>query len=503
MSLSLAQYDLTTRCRKISCQIADDLTRRQQADGTFALPDFYAKAFAINLWTQLDRNRFHANIERALTALKTEPQDRGYHREFIEYAFRETPGLSEETIAGVLRNAPSQSPDVANWQILGLMNRQKRDDGLGTKLTNLAHFALIRCRYWRSPLFLDRPNCFSAQYHAFCAALLSDSPNKHQQRLARTATKLLAALSGTHGYANLTGRGAGQSFGAVCALYALIKHGYQAPANAILDRIEKAVFTDAGLPLNLLAAAPLPDAPGPANPETPGWYNYNRHDDYLAFAGYWLCKAAKLPMHGKHPSPAGTVETTSHFAHFSSRHYHAQMALRGKQVFDVSGAPVIVSGQGTTAKLLLPPTGGEQDVPSLYDKESHPLPAIGTDHFARFLRTKHTADNTFEIAFELRGIAGTRKIEFQDHQVIISDGFPDTSGQCADLFRILFDGRIDLIQTAERVIICPALGIQMHANTALQIDHSPTFSAAGPAMRVSAPNANKAKLVIIWGKPNA
>ncbi|MBE69622.1 MAG: hypothetical protein CMO07_02455 [Thalassospira sp.] len=496
---------LRLRCLNLAKRIADDLATRQLTTGHFEQPDFYAKAFAVNLWTRIDPVQFGSNIARARHALKSEPRDKTYHREFIEYALLDTPGLSSEAITDILRGAKPQRPDVANWQILELINRQKRNAGLTAKLLNLVHFTFISFRYCRAPVFMDRPACFSTQYHAFCAALLSDSPHKRHKRIANRATEMLAQLAGTHGFVNLLGRGAGQSFGAACALYVLLKTGYRDEAEAILHRLEDAVLTAGELPLNLLAPAPLPENPGPEIPQTPGWYSYNRHDDYLAFAGYWLLKASQLPVPKRIRSPASATIARNTIAQFSSSYYHAQMTLCGRQNFDVSGAPVIVSDQGKPARIFLPPTGGEQDAPSLNDQASQPLPAIGETEFARFLQTRQISENKIDVSFELAGIVGHRTIEFQNARVIVSDQIPDCAANEVELFRILIDGNIGLTQIAKNTIICPELGIKLIASAPLHMIPQATFSAAGPATRISAKTGqgHNVTLAISWGDSDA
>ncbi len=216
---------------------------------------------------------------------------------------------------------------------------------------------------------MDRPGCFSAQYHAFCAALLTDSPMPTQRKIAAKATDLIAQLCATTGIPNLVGRGAGQSFGATTALYALLKHGYWAEAEAILFRLEQTLRQTETLPLNLLAPNPLSDDPGPDNPQTPGWYSYNQHYDYLAFTGFWLLRAAI----DSSPERAPTIRTNADFLLIrDTDHYHARMCLRGKSSYDITTAPVLI----TNGHVFLPPTGGEEDFSSLYDPTSLPLPAF-------------------------------------------------------------------------------------------------------------------------------
>lgn len=275
MSLPVSSADLEERCFRLARLIADQLADQQCENGNFAQHSFYAKAYATTLWQNLGDRRYNLKNMAAINALKTEKQDRHYHREFIEYALKYCPDTDNETRNAILRNALYQSPRVANWRILGMRIRQSGSwhDKLRAKLDWL----YIRTRFWRAPVFMDRPGCFSAQYHAFCAALLTDSPIPAQREIAAKATDLIARICGTTGIPNLVGRGAGQSFGAVTALYALLKHGYRVEAEAILFRLEQTLLLTETLPLKLLAPNPLPHDPGPNNPQTPGWYSYNRH----------------------------------------------------------------------------------------------------------------------------------------------------------------------------------------------------------------------------------
>ncbi|MEQ9346651.1 MAG: hypothetical protein RIG26_09435 [Thalassospira sp.] len=503
MSFSVTHAEITRRCAKLAHQIADNLADRQSDDGNFLLPDFYAKAFAANLWARTDRNTYRINIDRALRALTHQPQDKSYHREFIEYALLDMPGLSLQKRLEILRSSPNQCPDVANWQILGLINRQSRANGIWDKAVGIAHYHFIRSRYWRSPVFLDRPRCFSAQYHAFCAALLADSQNRPQQKMAKPATRLIADMTGSHGYANLLGRGAGQSFGAVCALFTLLKYGATDQAYAILYHLEDAFDKCGALPLNLLAPYLLPPNPGtinpgPANPKTPGWYSYNRHDDYLAFAGYWLLKAASLPSSKTAVALSEKPNQSSQVFLFSSRHYHAQMALTGAQCFDYTPAPVIVSGHGEKACLLLPPTGGEQDSPSLYGPSTAPLPALDGGDVALFISAKRRSSNQVDIAFELGSITGQRSILFSDNEITIKDQIPNTLPKIPDLFRILIDGNLDLRQISDTEFTVPKIGVTITSDRPLSLDNDEAFSVAGAATRITAQGSNCATLKLRW-----
>lgn len=495
--------DRAARLRHLAKRAADQLAERQKPDGHFVLPDFYGKAFAVLLWTQLDQHRYRHQIRRALRALETEPHRGDFHREFVEYALHRVAGLSPTEISRILRDAPRLFPDVANWQVLGLANRQSGPATWGQRSLATLHWWFIRARYWHAPLFRDRPDCFSAQYHAFCAALLWESPLPAQREIAAHATALIAKLAARHGHATLLGRGAGQSFGAACALFALLAHGWTDQADAILSRLEDAVRTAGTIPLNLLAPEPLPDAPGPCNRATPGWYSYNRHDDYLAFAGYWLLRASRLPP----PDRAGTIgadlPASGQIALFATPHYHAQMNLSGRASFDRSASPVVISGCDHNAAILLPPCGGEEDAPSIYGPANTPLPAIEQGPVARFVKSSRTGENRITITLVLDGHTGHRRIEFRDTEIRITDTFPDTRRTDIELFRILIDHRIGLGQPSAGTLICAKQGITISSDADLEADHHDAFSAAGRATRITAKGRNTARLVIKWGTGDA
>lgn len=503
MSLPITDQSTKERCARLAQLIADNLTARQTPDGNFELPAFYAKAFAINLWTRIDPPKYAKNIACAWTALTSEAKGKHYHREFIEYALLSTPGITEVKLLQVLRDAPKQSPDVANWQVLALINRQMRHSTLAARAINFAHDMFIRTRYWRSPLFLDRPDCFSSQYHAFCAALLSDNQPRPQRRLGQQATKLLTELSGKHGHSNLLGRGAGQSFGAVCTLFALQKHGYRQQAEAILFRLEDAFLQAGEMPLNLLAPNPLPDEPGPANPQTPGWYSYNRHDDYLAFAGYWLCKTAELPDTERDNSATSQPCNNKRLLIVSTPFYQAQMACCGREMFDSAPVPVVVLGQAESAQILLPPTGGEQDHQSLYDAASVPLPAIGNTEFSHISRMRKLSSNQVQFDFHLGGANGIRTITCNPSEITIQDRWKHSGAQKADLFRILIDGRIKLVQTSANTIAASDLGVTFSADAELNLEPNASFSSAGPANRITTPASVYATMKISWKNADA
>ncbi|MCC9624020.1 hypothetical protein LPB41_20255 [Thalassospira sp. MA62] len=504
MHLPLAQQQqkITQRCGMLANRIARDLAHRQRPDGMFPLPDFYGRAFAANLWARMDADHFSQQIDRALASLRAMTIDQRFHHEFIAYALGDMPGITDEQYFAILRQSRPQCPDVANWQVLGLINRQRTQHRPIDRLKNILHWWAIRARYWRSDMFMDRPGCFSAQYHAFCAALLSDSDDKSHRKIAARATALIARLCGAHGFANLIGRGAGQSFGEVCALYALTRHGFHDQANAILTRIEDTLERSETLPLNLIAPlCPLPDDPGPNTPQTPGWYSYNRHDDYLAFAGYWLSKTAALETA---LPPAGAQRAKHPASLVLCRHpqYSAQMMLSGRDGYDITPSPIIITGRGTDACLLLPPTGGEVDVPSLYGPQTIPLPALSDGTVARFASARRTHADQVVINFRLSEISGKRTIWFHPSEIHIHDHLPDGLSAVPNLFRILVDHRITLAQTSPNILSCPAQGITFSSDVDLMIDDAQSFSAAGPATRISAPNCRDATLTLRWTGDN-
>ena len=490
MSLPVTRTSMAERSHRLARLVADQLTARQNPDGTFDQHSFYAPAFAAALWAQLDPALYAPQIEAALCALEAEQQTPRYHREFIEYGLRQIPNLSDKRLNAILRNAPTQSPDVANWQVLGMINSIVKN----RKLINWLHWAFIHLRYWRAPLFWDRPTCFSGQYHAFCAALLTDSPEAAHRAIATKATTLIAKLSGDQGYANLLGRGAGQSFGAVCALYALTKHGFQTQADAILFRLETAALMTGTIPLNLLSPADLPSDPGPANPATPGWYSYNRHDDYLAFAGYWLLKIATSPTEPRPQSKPPKLKAAP-IAIFSNATYQAQMCLGGKHSFDLTPCPVVLSGSGTTATLLFAPTGGEEDAPSLYGPASIPLPATSDGKYFAQIRKASRTKSTVRINFKLARVSGQRTITFEDTQITITDKI---AAKC-NLLRLLVHHDVKLVHISQQQLHAPDLGITFKADRNLVIDETNHFTAAGSARRVVAPHTDHVTLRICWG----
>jgi hypothetical protein len=495
MSLPLTGNIFATRCQRLARSIADDLSARQCQEGNFLLPEFYAKAFACALWSRLDRKEYSDNIERALNALRMEIPDRTYHREFIEYALHSIPDLSEAERSSILKNTKNQSPDVANWQILQRINRKTKSTSTFNRLMDTLHQAFIRFRYWRNPIFLDRPGCFSAQYHALCAALLSQSPRQADQEIAQNATHLIAKMTGSHGYANLLGRGAGQSFGAVSALYLLVKYGFHIQADAILSRIEETIQRAGTLPLNLLSPGPLPNNPGPANPATPGWYSYNRHDDYLAFAGFWLLRISELPFAAAaHPQPSSSPMIFLK----SSPHYDTQMVLKGVRSFDISPSPVVVSGHGPKARLLLPPTGGEQDQQSLYGPASIPLPAMPDGQVAKFQSATRLANNRVEFTFSLAGKKGRRIIQFDDNRITIQDICEGASPEKPDMLRLLIDHRLMLTRLSECELVIEEPGIRLSCDQVISIDNNDAFTAAGAAQRITVKNTDQATLSISW-----
>ena len=466
MSLPVTSTSMAERSHRLARLVADQLAKRQKPDGTFEQHSFYAPAFAAALWAQLDPALYAPQIEAALSALEDEQQTPRYHREFIEYGLRQIPGLSDKRLATILRNAPTQSPDVANWQVLGMINRHlslKKGAGKNRKLINWLHWAFIRLRYWRTPLFWDRPTCFSGQYHAFCDALLTDSPEAAHRIIAYKATALIAEL-------------------------------FHTQADAILFRLETAALMSETIPLNLLCTENLPPDPGPANPTTPGWYSYNRHDDYLAFAGYWLLKIATNPTEPR-PQPTPPKLKAAPIAIFSNATYQAQMCLGGKRSFDLTPCPVVLSGSGTTTTLLFAPTGGEEDAPSLYGPASIPLPATSDGKYFAQIRKASRTKSTVRINFKLAGVSGQRTITFEDTQITITDKI---AAKC-NLLRLLVHHDVKLVQTTKQQLHVPDLGITFKADRNLVIDETNHFTAAGSARRVIAPHTDHVTLRICWG----
>lgn len=489
MSLRVVQSDLHERCLRLARLIADQLANQQYENGDFPQHSFYAKAYAVALCQNLGYDHYTAKIRAAVNALKTEIQDHRYHREFIEYALENCPDINAETRYAILRNSPYQSPSVANWHILAMRIRQSGSwrDKLRAKLDWL----YTRTRFWRAPVFMDRPGCFSAQYHAFCTALLTDSPMPAQRKIAAKATDLIARLCATTGIPNLVGRGAGQSFGATTALYALLKHGYRAEAEAILFRLEQTLLQTETLSLNLLAPNPLPDDPGPDNPQTPGWYSYNRHYDYLAFTGFWLLRAAI----DSSPEHAPTIRANADFLLIhDTDHYHARMCLRGKSSYDITTAPVLI----TNGHVFLPPTGGEEDFSSLYGPASLPLPAFAGQQAWSTFTSGTISDSTAKITFRLAGRRGQRDITFNENEIVIHDQVDTDSRSNLHLFRLLVPAGLAFEKPGSNRIDFPDLNLHLIADHPLHITDDGLFAVTGPVRTIFVPNQSTATLRIVW-----
>lgn len=494
MSLPVTHSDLQERCLRLARLLADQLADHQGEDGNFVQHSFYAKAYALALWQNLGDARHHPKSISAINALKNEKQDHLYHREFIEYALERCPDINVETRNAILRNAPYQTPNVANWRILTVCIRQS--GSWSDKLRAKLDWLYIRTRFWRAPAFMDRPGCFSAQYHAFCAALLTDSPIQAQSKIAANATDLIARLCRTTGIPNLVGRGSGQSFGAVTALYALLKHGYRQEAEAILFRLEQTLLLTETLPLNLLAPNPLPHDPGPNNSQTPGWYSYNRHYDYLAFSAFWLLRATMDTLPKSVPTNHSTAKADLLLIK-DTRHYNARMCLRGKASYDVTPAPVLI----TNGQIFLPPTSGEEDFPSLYNPASQPLPAIA-GHKADGAFTSGTInDATVNIVFRLAGFRGRRSITFHEDEIVIHDQVRADNSSGLHLFRLLVPSGLAFEKPAGNRIDFPDLNLHLIADHPLQIADDGLFAVTGPVKTIFVPNQSTATLRIVW-KPS-
>ena len=491
MQVPVDPSNLQERCLRLARLIADQLADQQGEDGNFAQHSFYAKAYALALWQNLGDTCYLPKSIAAINVLKIEKQDQLYHREFIEYALQSCPDVNVETRNAILRNAPYQTPKVANWLMLAMRIRQSGSwrDKLCAKL----NWLYIRIRFWRMPAFMDRPGSFSAQYHAFCVALLTDSPIQAQREIATYATSLIARLCRTTGIPNPVGRGAGQSFGVASALYALLKHGYRAEGEAILFRLEQILLLTETLPLNLLAPNPLPEAPGPDNSQTPGWYSYNRHYDYLAFTGFWLLRTAMNNIPESTPTNPATA-TPDFLMIKDTRHYHARMCLRGKTSYDVTPSPVLI----TNGHIFLPPTSGEEDFPSLYCPASQPLPAFaGHEAFGAF--TSGTVkDTNVNIAFRLAGLRGQRSITFHEDEIVIHDQVRTDGPSGLHLFRLLIPAGFAFGRPDKTRIDVPELNLHLIADHPLHIADDGLFAVTGPVKTIFVPNQNTATLRIVW-----
>lgn len=496
------------RAVHLAQRIADQLAEDQNPDGSFPQHDFYAKAFAIALWQRLDPAHYDRNITRALEGLRRMPKDRRYHREFIEFALRQAPGIDAQTHQLVLAGRRFCRPPVANWILLRILcqetgnwlSRQRAAwdwqifKNFYVSQTGALETASDPALKPQSHLMIpDRKGSFSAQYHAFCAALLHLSRHRDRNALAGPATALVASLATPHGFPNLVGRGAGQSFGMASAVYALLAQGHSDTAHAVLDHLENAFAVANTLPLNIHAPAPLVADPGPANPVTPGWYSYNRHYDYLAFAGFFLHAASSLPprsalqpvnRNGKSPGKdTGLVM-------FQGRNYQAYASLKGPASFDLSITPSVI-WNGT---VLLPPTGGEQDFKSLYDDQSVPMPIRSRDQACARLTGAQVTPTGYQVRFEIAECTGRRDVAFAAQEILLCDQIDGTGMQKSapekqifQMFRLLIPAKLSLVQLDDYQFQLPQIGVQITSDCPLELEPAPRFSAFGPAQILFAP----------------
>ncbi|WP_339780030.1 hypothetical protein [uncultured Thalassospira sp.] len=557
-----------SRAHRLAKLIADILCAQQSPDGNFPQHSFYATAFAVALWQGLGGNKYQPAITAAIDALQNQANDPDYHREFIEFALYQAPGISQDMRKRILAGKRYRNARVANWLILRMLCLEKGNRP--SRLVARVMWRMISRHFRDGAAFMDRKGSFSAQYHAFCATLLSFSTRPVCREAGHMATGLITELVATTGHANLIGRGAGQSFGTVSALYALLNAGENTCATILLDQIEQSLIANGTLPLNLLAKGgghssapsapffaqsqtPMPASPfanpgadtalpanvmplrahsipatyhpfkpssdatladkadrpfahnpGPDNPETPGWYSYNREFDYLAFAGFFLLRAAQLPLTTpENPSPPTAPAKpqnrknmlVSPFHHCSTAHYSALFNLSGRAPYDVTPMPVVTSPGG---HIILPACGGEQDFASLYGAASVPLPCCPLrNQFARYDTATHQ-DDTILVHFHVGGYIGTRRIvffpdaiEFTDRvdinpDIAINDS-PDTTTPAAQtddiirLFRLFLPHDLHATQHHPNRLSFPHIGLEITGSSPLHLTPSKHFSAFGLA----------------------
>ncbi|PKR55982.1 hypothetical protein [Thalassospira marina] len=479
------------RANRLAALLAEMLASVQTQNGDFPQHGFYATAFAIALWHGLDPGKYQTAITHAIHALQKQDDGNKYHREFIEFALSQTMAFRANQRREILRRKPWQNARVGNWLILRMVCLEK--GGVLSRLAAKVLWRLIDGKFRDGAAFLDRPGCFSAQYHAFCAALLTFSQQPACQQAGLDAAKLINDITRQSSHANLIGRGAGQSFGIISAIYALLHAGFDRPAEKLLDQIEQSLLAHQNLPLNLLAD-PSDDASDEANARRkPGWYSYNRHYDYLAFAGFLLMRAGQLPERKAATSlqtskPPALTPAPKIFRITSGETYCAQMTLAGKSPYDIAPMPVVTSAQGD---IILPPCGGEQDFISPYNSHSLPLPILlpapkGVLRCATPSSAMYQ-DDTFLMPFKIGGYAGQREIRFSPFEITFTDQIfafnqPDdteNSGLTARLFRLFIPQDLVAERQSETCILFPQQGLQIDADTTLHLTPSHHFSALG------------------------
>ena len=170
------------------------------------------------------------------------------------------------------------------------------------------------------------------------------------------------------------------------------------------------------------------------------------------------------------------------------------MRLRGKSSYDITPSPVLM----TNSQIFLPPTGGEEDTPSLYNPASQPLPSSANRKAYGIFKSGTANQTAVNITFTLAGCRGHRRITFQEDEIIITDQVDTDAPSDIYLFRLLVPAGLAFEEPDETQIDFPELNLHLIADRPIQIADEGLFAVTGPVRTIFVPNQSTATLRIAW-----
>ncbi len=491
--------------------LAADLNTAIDSEGDFPARTFYAKAFSIAVWNTLDPERFKVAIQSALKSIKNEKKDRKtYHFEFNRFALLH---VSRLVLKGTFKDfglARFTGVRVANWTLLRAYCRFKQS--WFSSLIGAVEVFWVLLWFGRKNVLEDQKGYFTSQYHAFSCALLFEIAEltstllirKLLLKIASRYRRSLSLMVAPGGEFNVFGRGCLQTFGYGAAVWALsIPNGSnplcRMQAFEIIEKIRAVRETHAFLPLNIHNPEEgIADDADCADPRYPGWYSYNNYYDYLAFLTFCLVKAREyllqpvgndLVVEQVNENANRLISLTARDFVFHNSAYFAAVSQPTDRWCCGLPIPALIVNQ----RLILPPTGGEQDQPSIYSKESIPLPVASIagkllffSEFKYFTTTP--AVNVIVFQAKAMGIMHKRSIIFLSDQVIVEDIFGGDSIYQVSAPRIVFEKkglRLSKDPDTSNISILNQ-NITISCSHPLEINSDDVFSVVGRSVIVSA-----------------
>lgn len=280
---------------QLAARIARHLLARWQASGgAFPAGSQYGEAFAVALWRRYQLDPDGEATNQALIAIQAKQADPSCHYEFITFALES---------AG--RRSPFdeyQGTKVVNWILL----RQLCELLRGCKPASVHRVArrvlkwqqrpsglICDNRVWHALVPLRRGELHrSTQYHAACLFFLAEILSRSSEPAILSSfdrgVGYLERVILPNGDALYVGRGQEQIFGYGAVLASLAFQASRAGGRSAesMQRVLSFLLAHEEEP----GAFPLVVGGAPA---PTGWYSYNNHDDYLAFAGFCVSRAAE------------------------------------------------------------------------------------------------------------------------------------------------------------------------------------------------------------------